>query len=53
MYLIASDLVEKEAIELQDFPMYRGSLLGFQFGTEATFFFSFFLIGKKENIIKK
>ena len=42
MYLIASDLVEKEAIELQDFPVYRGSLLGFQFGGNRGHFFFFF-----------
>ena len=33
--------------------MYRGSLLGFQFGINRGIFFLFFLIGKKENIIKK
>ena len=33
--------------------MYRGSLIGFQFGANRNHFFFFFLIGKKGNIIKK
>ena len=39
MYLIASDLVEKEATESWDFPVYFWSLLGFQFGGNEDHFF--------------